>query len=142
MTWDHPKDTRLVFRGLAYAIGLTVVAWLGVLVFPHHLPHLTHPNIWNTGLDNQWFLEAMRVVVIVAGMYIVVSVAALIHYGRWLTKFGPLATEKQIRKVRSRVKFLEKALATATAENERLTNMVEEGDAMILRLHSVARGEA
>jgi len=134
MKWEHPHDTRWIFRIAGYLAALGLVVWLAVLVFPHQIPDQKSPNIWNTTLDNRWFLEAVRVVVIVGGLYIIVSVGALVHYGRWLTKFGPLATGKQIQDVRGRIKELEGEVTRVNAENGRLTSLVARHVATLSRI--------
>ena len=128
------QKTRSCVRYATYAICIGIVVWLAILVFPHHLPTPTKPNIWDTGLDNRWFLEVIRVTVIVGGLYVVMSVAALIHYGKWLTKFGPLAAGKQVRDVRGRIKALEADLAAANLENARLTSLLAENTVLLSRI--------
>ena len=136
------KTLKILLRGSVYVVGLALVVWLSVLVFPHRIASPSSPSVWQTAMDNPWFLEAIRVTLIVAGIYVILSVAALIHHGKWLTKFGPLAVGKQVQEARGSATAMEAALARANAENARLTTTLAANETLLAQVRArVATGQ-
>ena len=93
MKWEHPKDDRTALRLVAFFLGLCAAGYLAYLALPNQVPQPKNPSIWATVVDNRWFLEGIRVVIIIAGFYIVISMLSLARDGTWLTTFGPVSAQ-------------------------------------------------
>ena len=120
MNWEHPKDDRTALRVVAFFLGLCAVGYLAYLVLPASVPHPRNPSIWSTVLDNRWFLESVRTVLVIAGVYIFISMLALVWDGTWLHTFGPVSAEskKKLEINKSNVEFL-------ATEADRLTKVAQ-----------------
>jgi hypothetical protein len=75
-------------------VGLLVVGALGWLFRPPHRLGTTSESFWNVVVGNRWFLDSIRVVAAVGGIYIIVSIVARISEGTWLDGFGPFTAKK------------------------------------------------
>jgi len=98
--------TLLVLFGAAiFAIGDAVLA---------PAPTPDHPAFVDTVLGSRAVVAAIRLAVVFAGVYVVVSVVALIARGQWLTKVGPVEVSERVSDLK--------------AENQRLERLLEKSD--------------
>jgi hypothetical protein len=112
----------VLFAAAIFAIGDAVLA---------PAPTPDHPAFVDTVLGSRAVVAAIRLAVIFAGVYVVVSVVALIARGQWLTKVGPVEVSGS-RSDGQRLKgSLDKADETiggirqATGEVEELLNQMK-----------------
>ena len=98
-----PAFVVLVLAGV-YAIGDAVLA---------PAPTPDHPSFVDTVLASRAVVGAIRLAVIFAGAFVVVSVVALIARGQWLTKVGPVQVSERVSDVGSQNRRLEGSLEKA-----------------------------
>jgi outer membrane murein-binding lipoprotein Lpp len=92
----------ILFLAGAFAIGDAVLA-------PTPVPK--RPGFVDTVLASRAVIAAIRLAIIFAGVFIVVSVVALIARGQWLTRVGPVQVSEQV--------------SDLDAENQRLQDSLE-----------------
>jgi len=92
----------VLFAAAVYAIGDAVLA-------PAPAPR--EPGFVDTVLGSRAVIAAIRLAVIFAGIYIVLSVVALVAKGRWLVRVGPVQVSEQVSDI--------------DAENQRLKDSLE-----------------
>src|SRR4051812_6985689 len=71
----------VLFAAAIFAIGDAVLA---------STPAPDHPGFVDTVLGSRAVVATIRLAIIFAGVYVVVSVVALIARGQWLAKVGPV----------------------------------------------------
>lgn len=94
-----------------YATGDAVLA-------PTPIPE--HPGFVDAVLASRAVMAAIRLAIIFAGVYVVVSVVALVGQGRWLTRVGPVEVSERIE--------------TADAERQRLKAQGAQDALMVAKL--------
>lgn len=117
-----PKQQR-------WAIGLGVPVVAGAIAFvlyPKHGIRLRHESTWNVLINNPILLDGLRTVVVVAGIFVVLSMIMRALRGDWLSVFGPLsvgkakseiaATDEQMRRLRQERDDAVKAAADVVTE--------------------------
>jgi cell division protein FtsB len=92
----------VLFLAAIYAIGDAVLA---------PAPAPKEPGFVDTVLGSRAVIAAIRLAVIFAGIYIVLSVVALVANGRWLVRIGPVQVSEQVSDI--------------DAENQRLKDSLE-----------------
>jgi hypothetical protein len=118
--------TLLVFFGAAvFAVGDAVLA-------PAPAPN--HPAFVDTVLGSRAVVAAIRLAIIFAGAFVVVSVVALIARGQWLTKVGPVEVSAPVAEVRTENQRLEELLAKADETVDGMRQAMGEGRDMIERI--------
>ena len=96
----------VLFAAAAYAIGDAILA---------PTPVAENPGFVDTVLASRAVVAAVRLAIIFAGVFIVVSVVALIARGQWLTRVGPIHVSEQVSE----------EVSGMDAENERLRRSLE-----------------
>jgi hypothetical protein len=94
----------VLFAAAIFAIGDAVLA-------PAPIPE--HPGFVDTVLGSRAVVAAIRLAVIFAGVYLVVSVVALIARGQWLTKVGPVEVSEPVSDVKAESQRLQEELVQA-----------------------------
>jgi hypothetical protein len=77
---------------LGMITGLVGIFWL---MLPRSAPAYQEPSFASLIIDNRWFVAGARCVLLVGGVYIVVSAIALMGKKQWLRGFGPLSAPPQ-----------------------------------------------
>jgi hypothetical protein len=109
----------VLFAAGTYAVGDAVLA---------PAPAPDHPGFVDTVLGSRAVVVAVRLAVISGGVFVVVSVVALIARGQWLTRVGPVHVSDvdnqrllvSIEHVRETIDNLEQDLAKSNLEIERM----------------------
>lgn len=65
------------------------------VMLPRSAPTYSQPSFASLIMDNRWFVAGTRCVLLVGGVYIVVSAVALMGKKQWLRGFGPLSAPPQ-----------------------------------------------
>lgn len=112
----------VLFVAAIYAIGDAILA-------PTPTPH--HPGFVDTVLGSRAVVAAIRLAIIFAGAFVVVSVIALIARGQWLTKVGPVEVSERVETVNSESRQLEGWLAQAQEEIGRLRQEIAAFEVLI-----------
>jgi hypothetical protein len=94
----------VLFGGAIFAIGDAVLA---------PAPTSDHPGFVDTVLGSRAVVAAIRLAIIFAGVFVVVSVVALIARGQWLTKVGPVEVSEPASDVKTQSQRLREELAQA-----------------------------
>ena len=100
------KFAAILFVAAAglYAIGDAILA---------QTPTPEHPGFVDAVLASRAVVAAIRLAIIFAGAFVVVSVVALISQGRWLTRVGPVQvseTKTDDRRIKEEVVYINNAL--------------------------------
>lgn len=98
-----PALLVLLVAGI-YAIGDAVLA-------PAPTPE--DPGFVDTVLGSRAVVASIRLALIFAGAFVVVSVVALIVRGQWLTKVGPVQVSERVSDVGAEIRRLEGSLEEA-----------------------------
>jgi hypothetical protein len=93
----------LLFAAAAYAIGDAVFA---------PAPAPKNPGFVDTVLGSRAVVAAVRLAIIFAGTFVVVSVIALIARGQWLTRVGPVQVSEQVSGLDAENQRLQESLET------------------------------
>ena len=123
--WVQRLGLLLVVPTLLVLFGAAVFAIADAVLAP--APTADHPGFVDTVLGSRAVVAAIRLAVIFAGVYVVVSVVALIARGQWLTKVGPVEVSERVSGV--------------GAENRRLERLLEKSDETVDSMRHAA-GEA
>ena len=94
----------VLFAAGVYAIGDAVLA-------PTPTPE--QPGFVDTVLASRSVVAGIRLAIIFAGAFVVVSVVALIARGQWLTRVGPVQVSEQVSGIDAENKRLKESLETA-----------------------------
>ncbi len=86
--WVQRLGVLVVVPTLLILFGAAIFAIGDAVLAPAPTPD--HPAFVDTVLGSRAVIAAIRLAVIFAGVYVVVSVVALIARGQWLTKIGPV----------------------------------------------------
>jgi hypothetical protein len=70
-----------VVVGCAFAFD----AWF----MPPRAPAFSNPSVWQALIDSRWVIGAIRLVVMIAAVYLVASIWVRVRQGQWLAKVGP-----------------------------------------------------
>ena len=118
--------------GIAVLLGLAalVVVWV-VEAFPHHVRNGKNPNFLDNIFANPVVLATVRITLLAAAVYVVVSVFALMGGRRWLSEFGPVKTTEPIANLDQSAQALESDLAEALETVEDLEQRLAESDAAL-----------
>jgi hypothetical protein len=87
---------------------------------PAPAPTPDHPGFVDTVLGSRAVVAAIRLAVIFAGVFVVISVVALIARGQWLTKVGPVEVSERVRTVDAESRQFEQSLAQAAERIDKL----------------------
>lgn len=94
-----------------YVVGDAVLA-------PTPVPE--HPGFVDAVLASRAVMAAIRVAIVFAGVYVVVSVIALITRGQWLTRVGPVEVSERVVDADTEILRLERELRQDKETMDRL----------------------
>ena len=94
----------ILFVAGAYAVGDAVFA---------PTPVSESPGFVDTVLASRAVVAAIRLAIIFAGSFIVISVVALIARGQWLTRIGPVHVSEQVSDIDAENQRLKESLENA-----------------------------
>jgi ABC-type multidrug transport system fused ATPase/permease subunit len=94
----------VLFAAAVYAIGDAVLA---------PTPVAKSPGFIDTVLASRSVVAAIRLAIIFAGVFVVISVVALIARRQWLTRVGPLQVSEQVSDIDAENQRLKESLENA-----------------------------
>ncbi len=111
----------MIVAGVAAGL-LTLLAGLGG-TWPFHsrpapVERFDHPSAWQYFFSDTTTLGFVRLAIVVASVFIIVSVVALLVAGRWMSGFGGLSVDEK-ESSRERVSWLEHRLEATEVELEK-----------------------
>jgi hypothetical protein len=115
----------ILFVGGAFAIGDAVLA---------PTPVSKSPGFVDTVLGSRAVVAAVRLAIIFAGVFIVVSVVALIARGQWLTRVGPVEVSEQVSDIDAENKRLKESLENARETIDNLKQDLAETNYVLDRM--------
>ncbi len=98
----------LVLAALVYLAVLAVIQ-----IYPHQLPPTKNPSFVDNIFDSRVVIVIVRVALIFAAGYVVISVVALIAGRRWLSQLGPFKASYPIARLDQSAEALEGDLQEA-----------------------------
>jgi hypothetical protein len=115
--------------GVLLLVVLLVLAGLVVVeIFPHHVSNAKDPSFVDNIFANQFVLMFVRVALIAAAIYVVVSVIALMGGRRWLSELGPFKVSDPIARLDSSARLLQNELQEAVDTIQELEGRLVESD--------------
>ena len=119
--------------GRAIAPLVLIAALVGVVLLiralvPSEAPKFKDPGVVDAIFANRLTITIVRVTLLFAALYVVVSVVALISRGQWLSRVGPFAVEDSVR--------------TLERERDRLATELRDAVGVIGRLEGELREAA
>ncbi len=115
--------------GVVVLAALVVAAVLAVIqIYPHKLPTTTNPSFVDNIFDSRVVILGVRVALIFAAGYIVISVVGLIVARRWLSQLGPFKASDPIARLDNNAQSLESDLQDAADTIHDLEQRLVESD--------------
>ena len=111
------KVLAVVGAFLATGLAWKIYEWVQP---PRPTKAATDKSFPNLVFDNRFVLTMTRFVVLLAGIYVVISVVALMRQGRWLVQIGPAAAAQQVNTVVDDRETLRNELEVAKGRNAEL----------------------
>jgi uncharacterized small protein (DUF1192 family) len=99
-----------------------------------------HPGFVDTVLGSRAVVAAIRLAIIFAGVFVVVSVVALIARGQWLTKVGPVEVSERVSVVRTENQRLERSLEKSDETIDSMRHAAEAIDNLLDRMNQDPEG--
>jgi len=121
----------VLFAAAIFAIGDAVLA---------PAPTSDHPGFVDTVLGSRAVVAAIRLAVIFAGVYVVVSVVALIGRGQWLTKVGPVEVSDRVSDIGSENRRLERLLEKSDETVDSVRHAAGEVDNLLDQMNQNPKG--
>jgi ABC-type multidrug transport system fused ATPase/permease subunit len=112
----------ILFVAAVYAIGDAVFA-------PTPAPE--QPGFIDTVLGSRAVVAAIRLAIIFAGIFIVVSVVALIARRQWLTRVGPVQVSEQVSDIDAENQRLKESLENARETIDNLKQDLAESNSLL-----------
>jgi hypothetical protein len=122
--WVQGLGLAVVVPTLLVLFGAAVFAVGDAVLAPAPAPD--HPAFVDTVLGSRAVVAAIRLAIIFTGVFVVVSVVALIARGQWLTKVGPVEVSENVGTMDKESQRLESRLADAHGEIGRLRQEIAE----------------
>ena len=121
----------VVLASLIAAAALAVIQ-----IYPHQLPATKNPSFVDNIFDSRVVILVVRVALMFAAGYIVISVVGLIIGRRWLAELGPFRASEPIARLDRGTEALERDLADALETVEGLEERLVESDHALARARS------
>lgn len=112
----------VLFAASAYAIGDAILA---------PTPVAESPGFVDTVLASRAVVAAIRLAIIFAGVFLVVSVIALIARGQWLTRVGPVQVSEQVSDIDAENQRLKESLENARETIDNLKQDLAESNTLL-----------
>ncbi len=115
--------------GIAVLLALVVAAIAAVAqIYPSQLPTGKNPSFVDNVFDSRVVVLLLRVALIFAAGYVVISVIGLIVERRWLAELGPFKASEPIARVERGAEALDTDLSNALETVEGLQQKLAESD--------------
>jgi hypothetical protein len=115
--------------GVVVLAALLVAAGFAVAqIYPNKLPTTKNPSFVDNIFDSRIVILLVRVALIFAAGYVVISVVGLIVGRRWLAELGPFKASEPIAQLNQSAEALEKDLGEALQTIESLEERLLESD--------------
>jgi len=115
--------------GVVVLAALVAAAVLAVIqIYPHKLPTTANPSFVDNIFDSRVVILVVRVALIFAAGYIVISVVGLIVGRRWLSQLGPFKASDPIARLDKSAEALESDLQEAVDTIQDLEKRLVESD--------------
>lgn len=115
--------------GVGVLTALVVAAVLAVVqIYPHKLPTTANPSFVDNIFDSRVVILGVRVALIFAAGYIVISVVGLIVARRWLSQLGPFKASDPIARLDNNAQLLDSGLQDAIDTIQDLEQRLVESD--------------
>jgi ABC-type protease/lipase transport system fused ATPase/permease subunit len=121
----------VLFAAALFAIGDAVLA-------PTPTPY--RPGFVDTVLGSRAVVAAIRLAIIFAGVFVVVSVVALIARGQWLIKVGPVEVSERVSDIGSENRRLERLLEKSDETVDSVRHAAGEVDNLLDRMNQEPEG--
>ncbi len=127
-----------MLAGVAVLAGLIAAAVLAVAqIYPSQLPTTNTPSFVDNIFDSRVVILLIRVAIIFAAGYVVISVVGLIVGRRWLAELGPFKASEPIAHLGRGTEVLEKDLDDGVEGVEYLKQRLTESDEALTQARSV-----
>lgn len=124
-------------HGCGLALAAATVA-LGVVIFVATKdPRLPHDSVLDVVFDTRWMVAGARLVVVVAGIYLLVSVGVRISRGQWARSAAGVSTD--VQEIDRGAESLRDAAAGAQEEIDELKGQLEKSTAALDDLDNLDR---
>ena len=125
--------------GVVVLAALVAVAVLAVIqIYPHKLPTTANPSFVDNILDRRAVVLVVRVALIFAAGYIVISVVGLIVGRRWLSQLRPFRASDPIARLDKSAEALESDLQEAVDTIQDLEKRLVESDEALAKAQATS----
>jgi peptidoglycan hydrolase CwlO-like protein len=115
--------------GVVVLTALVVATALAVIqIYPHKLQTTANPSFVDNIFDSRIVILGVRVALIFAAGYIVISVVGLIVARRWLSQLGPFKASDPIARLDNNAQLIESDLQDAVDTIQNLEQRLVESD--------------
>lgn len=134
---DPQQPKWQVVLGLVVLAALVAAGVLAVVqIYPHKLTTPKNPSFVDNVLDSRIVVLLIRIALIFAAGYIVISVVGLILGRRWLSELGPFKASEPIERLEKGAEALETNLAEALKAIEDLEERLVDSDSALASARS------
>lgn len=126
---SNSRSLGQTMLGVLLLVALLVVAGLVVVeIFPHHISNARDPSFVDNIFANPLVLMFVRIALVAAAIYVVVSVIALMGGRRWLSELGPFKVSDPMARLDSSALLLQSELQEAVDTIQALEGRLVESD--------------
>ncbi len=115
---------------IALAVGV-VFAVIGI--YPNKIPASKNPSFVDDIFASRVVVLSVRIALMFAAGYVVISVVGLIIGRRWLTQVGPFRTDAPVAELNQEAEQTQEALGSALATIDTLEERLKESDRALER---------
>jgi hypothetical protein len=133
---EKPPIWQIALVAVVLAALIAAATLAVVQIYPHQLPSTKNPSFVDNIFDSRVVILVVRVALMFAAGYIVISVVGLIVGRRWLAELGPFKASEPIAQLDRSTKTLETDLANALEMVDGLEERLLESDDAIAQAHS------
>lgn len=131
-----PPIWQVVIAAVVLAALIAAAALAVIQIYPHQLPATKNPSFVDNIFDSRIVILVVRVALMFAAGYIVISVVGLIVGRRWLAELGPFKASEPIARLDRGTEALETDLTDALETVEGLEERLIESDDALARARS------
>jgi uncharacterized coiled-coil protein SlyX len=133
---EKPPIWQIVVVVVVLAALIAAATLAVVQIYPHQLPSTKNPSFVDNIFDSRVVILVVRVALMFAAGYVVISVVGLIVGRRWLAELGPFKASEPIARLDRSTEALETDLADALETVEALEERLVESDDALGRARS------
>ena len=122
-------------RGIALTAGIVLLG--AVILQATGDPRLPHDSVLDVLFDTRWMVAGARLVMVVAGIYLLTSVGVRMSRGQWARSAGGVSTD--VQEIDRGAESLRDAAAEAQAEIDGLKDQLEKSTAALDDLDNLER---